>query len=740
VGLFLITSFSGCVQQPGPGSNLIILPPVESITSGNPKYKMASYYSSEEITIEAQPPQYSLPLELSSLQNFQDINTIFSLTDQQKELLRKNGFVVKDFGMTDDITAPYTYLKDHDIPIFITSDTLLHLYHLLFDLTLKGIEERELFDSILNLSKALFDQSLEDYATFTDSNLKEAARRNIGFFGVALSLLQTPTEGYNGSESIRTVSFSIPEVVAENVTVELSMIETHEGYHLSPLFHYLEDYSQYVPRGHYTQSEILKRYFKTMMWYGRIAFLLRGSDIVSEEDATIATIQACLISTSLSFLTYQETPLMSLWERIYAITSFFVGTADDLIPSEYLTSIDTVFGNRFTASDFINETKMLNLRGTLAQLRSPQIYGGTGNVVILPPFTKEKLTEALEKTKGMRLLGQRFIPDSYMFQNLVAPTTGSYTGDGTPFTCWNGERVFPRGLDIMKILGSTRAGQILDHEGDTAYSYYNRQVETLSDQFAALNVTEWNRNLYGSWLFSLQPLLGRFDTRYPVFMQTTAWSDKELQTVLVSWTALRHDTILYAKQSYTPVLTAIPPEENPVAGYVEPVPELYQRLQSLTTMTRRGLTDLNALNETEASRLSNLETLLGRLLSISSIELEGKDLSQNDYEFIRGFGEHLNDVIMGVNDQGKQTMIIADVHTDANTGEVLEEAVGFVNLIIVAYKNPDGSIIAGAGPVCSYYEFKQPISNRLTDEAWTQLLEQGEEPNRPTWTDSFVAE
>ena len=701
---------------------------------------MASYYVSDEITIDAQPPQYDLPLDLADIHNFNSIDDVFVFTAEQKKLLRDNGFVVQDFGVEDDITEPYEYLKDHKIPVFVTSDTLLHLYHIMFDQTLKGIEEREFFDSILDLSKALFDKSIEDYETFTEPDLKEAARRNVGFFGVALSLLQTPTDGYNNSETIRTVSFSIPDYASENVTTELSFIQAHEGFQDSSIFHYKEDYSQYHPRGHYTQSEKLKRYFKTMMWYGRITFLLRGSDIVNEVDANIATTQACLISTALSSLTDHERPLEELWGRVYTVTSFFVGTADDLIPFEYLTNINTVFGTRFNATEFTNKTKMLTLLGTLAQLRSPQIYGGTGNVGIQPPFSKEQLNEVLEKTKGMRLMGQRFIPDSYMFQNLVFPTTGQYTGDGTPFTYRMGQRVLPRGLDIMTILGSTRARELLDADGDTAYEFYDRQVANLSGQFASLNVTEWNRNLYWGWLYSLKPLLGSFDSRYPTFMQTNAWDDKELQSVLASWTELRHDTILYAKQSYTPRITSIPPEETPGIGYVEPVPEFYQRLLALTTMTRRGLTDLQVLNETETYRLNNLETLLRRLLTISTLELEGKQLNESDYEFIRDFGEHLDSIITGVNDQGKETTIIADVHTDTNTALVLEEAVGYVDLIIVAYKTPDGKVTMGAGPVFSYYEFKQPMSDRLTDEDWKQLLDAGQQPSRPLWTQSFIGE
>jgi len=88
--------------------------------------------------------------------------------------------------------------------------------------------------------------------------------------------------------------------------------------------------------------------------------------------------------------------------------------------------------------------------------------------------------------------------------------------------------------------------------------------------------------------------------------------------------------------------------------------------------------------------------------------------------------------------EGKETTIVADVHTDTNEpAEVLEEGVGYVDLILVAYKVPDGRTIIGAGPTLSYYEFKQPINNRLTDEAWKQMLKSGKPPLRPAWTSSF---
>jgi hypothetical protein len=158
----------------------------------------------------------------------------------------------------------------------------------------------------------------------------------------------------------------------------------------------------------------------------------------------------------------------------------------------------------------------------------------------------------------------------------------------------------------------------------------------------------------------------------------------------------------------------------------------------LTKMTREGLSQLGVLSSEENGRLLSLEAVLNTSLGIAINELEGKQLTDDDYDFIRDFGSRLENIVVGVEAEGKETTIVADVHTDTNPpAEVLEEGVGYVDLILVAYKVPDGRIIVGAGPTLSYYEFKQPIDNRLTDEQWKQMLESGQAPPRPTWTGSF---
>ena len=744
----------------------------------NPKLAFSSHYNPTNVSVTPNVPSYQLPLTSGDISNFEKINTVFNLSESAKELLRSNGFVIINYGHEDDITAPYEYLKWHEVPIFVTADTLLHLYHIQFNEILKGVEEREFFDELVTMSKAMLVRAEHDYNNFSDSEpeLKEAARRNVAYFSVALKLLQTPTEGYNGngSENIREINFSIPNYVKDEVEAEIANIEKHEGFQPSPIFNsnancscsdsccYCEDYSQYVPRGHYTQSEKLKRYFKAMMWYGRMAFLLKGCNgddaLVSEHDAKISTIQAALISSELPEVKAGDKPVQEIWDRIYAVTAFFVGKADDLTPYEYANALNSTFGVDFNLSELSDEANLLALKAELAKMRSPEIYGGSGVCVVYPPITREKLYECLDKTKGMRFMGQRFVPDSYMFQQLVSPAVGMYVGNDTPFTMCitqlGPERCFPRGLDVMAVLGSEMAEDILREEGDTEYgsksdnkpvdvcsnsnnTSYDIQLNTLKSDFAGVNISEWNQNLYWSWLYTLKPLLTEFGDGYPTFMQTEAWQKKELQTALASWTELRHDTILYVKQSYTPPRSvAMPPK--PV-GYVEPVPEFYARLLSLTQMTEEGLADLDVLTETEQERLQSLERILERLVNISKAELENKELNESDYEFIRNFGESMDSIVAGVDARGINTTIVADVHTDCNTGKVLEEGVGYVNMILVAYNVPDGRIIVGAGPVFSYYEFKHPMDDRLTDEKWKEMLEnEKESPEVPEWVKGIM--
>jgi hypothetical protein len=49
-----------------------------------------------------------------------------------------------------------------------------------------------------------------------------------------------------------------------------------------------------------------------------------------------------------------------------------------------------------------------------------------------------------------------------------------------------------------------------------------------------------------------------------------------------------------------------------------------------------------------------------------------------------------------------------------------------------------GGFQLAVGGVYSYYEFLQPMSDRLTDEAWRAMLDAGTQPDRPGWEQPFM--
>ncbi len=691
----------------------------------DPQAAFRAWYSPVEYDVTPQAPGYTLPLNLAQVTVPEQLT--YRLDEAALAALARNGFVVTDYGVEEDITEIYSWADDRGIPPFVTVDTLLHLYHLQFDQTLKVIEENEFVPAMAEFSREMI-RVMDGLHGSLSGDLQEAARLNMAYFAVGLQLLDPDAVA--------------PAPVHSLVAEELALIAAHGGFSASAIFGYNEDYSQYVPRGHYTRSEALQRYFKAMMWYGRLSMLLKGGDeaLVSEQQARLQTLQALLIAGTL--YRPENAELLQTWQRIYSVTGFYVGFADDLTPQEYAEAIGKVAGTSFTWANLASDETLFALRSELATYRAPQIYGGTGEVTLMPPFTPEQLDEVLAKTMGLRLMGQRFIADGYMMQELGFPKAGEFTGKGQPFsmemTAGGPQRVFPRGLDVMAVLGSERAHEVLEAEGDTAYANYDAQLAALREEFGGVSAEDWNRNLYWSSLYSLQALVAPVGEGYPNFMRTETWQDRTLWAALASWAELRHDTILYAKQPYMALAGAMPPGQElpPPPGFVEPRPEFYARMLALARMTREGLSAMQVLDEESLARLQSLEEIIQRLLDISLTELRGEAISQEDADYIKSIGWQIKGTLVGMEDEEEKSTVVADVLTDMNTGQVLEEGVGYIKLLVAAYQVPDGRIALGVGPVLSHYEFKHPMSDRLTDEAWREIL-QTNSPEPAPWVESF---
>ncbi len=716
-------------------------------------------FEGPEYTIDAS--QYEFPIDLSEVSHLERILQCYPINASQREYLENNGFVnlgpssiYEDSGYYDLVTV-YKDVKEIGLAPHITTDAMLHVYHVFFDEILKTIEEEHFFELLKNMTLTLIDatNSQVNNATSTtidithvyeaDSvygpvnytitetiSLKKAGERNLEFLYVALKILD-PTA-------------VIPSYLRQNVNAELDLIKANEGFAKSPIFDqsdvdgiltYIEDYSQYKPRGHYTRSELLKKYFNAMMWYGRMSFRMKSA---------LETVQAIMLSEALmmkpSTTVVGAVPAITTWDEIYQVTSFFVGKSDDLTPYDYYLLTAQVFGG--TGSDYsklLNVKRILLYLDKLEELRKPRICSS---------FVRADIEDIENATMGMRLMGQRLVPDSYMFQSLVFPKVGAYEGTGTPFTLseiigWGPGKGFPRGLEAMAVLGNDIAEDFLIRDGDVEYAGYDKQYGMLKAEFSDINESTWESNLYWGWLYALDSLNENFTaSNYPTYMRNRGYLAQKLNTNLGSWTELRHDTILYAKQSYSPTCGMSYP-----VGYVEPIPSLYSRLSDLTNATKENLLDLDLISDSTANDLDDFMDMLEKLQDFSERELKNLPLNESEYDYIKMFGWRLEDLLKNVPEDAGDSRLVADVHTDPNIdpsdgvpGKVLEEAVGNFDIMVVIWndttENDDGVLRASLGPIFSYYEFKQPMSERLTDEEWRGILENDTEvPEQFDWQD-----
>jgi hypothetical protein len=76
-------------------------------------------------------------------------------------------------------------------------------------------------------------------------------------------------------------------------------------------------YSLFRPRGHYTRSERLQRYFRAMMWLQSVPFGLDSADMLQA---------AVVIADELN----QHAPVRRTYERINSLLTLLMGKPDNL--------------------------------------------------------------------------------------------------------------------------------------------------------------------------------------------------------------------------------------------------------------------------------------------------------------------------------------------------------------------------------------------------------------------------
>jgi hypothetical protein len=641
-----------------------------------------------------------------------------ALNESELAALDAQGFALTDRKYFPSFTYGYQTLYLEDLPVYVSADSILDALHVSYDSILKTLEQQQLSGELSAL------------LTGMHARLQAGGGKELGddvvhdadlFIAVARSLLA-------GSEVAPVAGGS-----TKDVHELVALAEAASGVKTFQLFGVLreyEDFSQFKPRGHYTDSVALTRYFKAMMWLGRVDLRLLetqsdGSQVFRRQQLEVTLLLRELI----------DTQLRVHFDRVDRTVAAFVGEPDYMV----LSQVDSLVAD-------LGIESLTDVAGISDDVLAQAIIdGGYGAQRISSHIMMNESEETLPLSRSFALLGQRYVIDSHVFSNVVFDRVD--------------KRMLPDPLDVaFAALGNNRAGALLAPQlakyDSHGYPGALAKMRLLVDEHPA---EYWESSLYTLWLSALRglsPADGADETPglFPV-ARTEAWQRRVLNGQLASWAQLRHDTILYAKQSYTGGATCDFPD-----AYVDPYPQFFARVAAYGT---RGLALLDelvlpdaAFNERLRAHFTLVTDVAKRLQSMAEHERTGVELTPEMLAFINE-AVVVQDVCGGgyfASGWYKKLFFdpfaalepdptIADVHTQPTdeggnfVGHVLHVGTGLPRVMVVVAEGCSGPR-AYAGLASTYREKVTDDFERLDDPTWAGKWRS--EPEVP-WMQELVA-
>ncbi|MFH1842239.1 MAG: DUF3160 domain-containing protein [bacterium] len=668
---------------------------------------------------QAQEEQAAARRAIREIQLFLEHDMVchFDLDDFAHEKLARNGFVI----LPQQQNELFEFYGE-EYP-YITADIIFHTFMVMMRASFHELETLILQGEVGGFTRDLMLASIAQGA-----DLKMASWTNLIHQNSALLAVPTVLCG-----AVSTQDLVLPERWSDLVQQEIDRITAAAGVLQSEVLGHQEDYTEYVPRGRHSGKPELAGYFKAMMWLGRSMLPVESPE---------ATTRALLLLDLLE----QDRELATRWENLDRLLGLFFGERDDLAFPDYLAVAHRVAGEKtgpvargILMSDSLGDEFRLGL----AHFPPSRINSA------YVPWSESMAWQ--ERTRGLRLLGQRYTRDAHLFQSLLEAEI------------WP-----PSGLHVAaELLGSEQARTVLanDHwpQDDPLPS-----LPPSTDPVSTLS--EGHLHCFSS-LF--EPESGT-----PDFMLRPAWEERLVNSALGGWAEVRHATALYVKSAHE--YMGLSGMMDRFHGYVDPYPRFYSRLDSLVQRLDRALNqcglytaldadlsryhaeleaeygprderghyprvpmddwrqqynqELGAMR-LERAMLNEFSGILQQLEVIAHKALLGQPQNIDDGVFLKNLGRRLrilsfNRSSMNVAEEPMSTII--DVATEYQRGECLEVGVGRPLPIYVAVPDGDRTFVC-KGAVYTYYEFTWPVAHRLTDDQWWVAATRIDGLGTPPW-------
>ncbi|MGK3986151.1 DUF3160 domain-containing protein [Sorangium sp. So ce136] len=645
------------------------------------------------------------------------------LDEDELAKLSKNGFVISEKKSFPTFVYGYESIYALDLPLYVSADSILYAVHRSYDAILKAVELASLAPELTRM----LEEMRARLAAGAGSELGDEARADADLYtAVALALLTEERVAPVAGASAATIDELVAGAKAHQGTAEVSLFGADRTM----------DFSQFEPRGHYTDQPELERYFRSMMWLGRVDFRF----LETQPDGT-QLFHRRQLEGAYALRALAEAKTLDRYTRIDDAIQAFVGESDYMTLPELdalLKDLDLsdAGGLAGVPDDRIAEVIVKKGHGT-QRISSHIMINGLGK-------------GTLPLSSSFAMLGQRYVVDSHVFSNVVYDRVQGGTV----------KRMMPNPLDVgFAALGNDQAGLLLGSElGQYRYAPDLHMMRVLVDAHPA---DFWSKNLYNRWLVALRelsPAQALADTEgLPAVAKTEAWGRRLLNTQLASWAELRHDTLLYAKQSYTGGTTCEFPD-----AYVDPYPAFYARIAELAehggkvveTLELSG--DAAWLAEQLPAYFARLHSIAQTLGEMAANERAGLPLTEEHLAFINqavrvqygcgspeGAEGWYARLFFDAYESVTQDPTIADVHTQptdeggAPVGRVLHVGTGLPRLMVVT-ADPCGTPRAFVGLASSYFEKTTEGFARMNDMEWADEIQETR-PDDVAWMKDLVS-
>jgi hypothetical protein len=673
------------------------------------------------------------------------------LTAKQIETLARDKLVVTDQSCMQ-VFSPYV---SPDMPLFITSDSVLNAYHILLEESVLQLEQTnaQALPGVLQSLWKNLDSA--DKPIRGKAELVARAKRHAQIvLGTAIELLSgkpVPADAMTAT----TIRDEVARVEAAAGQTKPAWLGPPDDPQLLAI-----DYSRYKPRGFYSQTDELSRYFRAVAWLQSIPFRIQS------DEELLAILMLGHASEGVA-----TGPIREFFDAFRE----FLGDRDDLDLMAAAAAAPPGWALNLDAGELKKVQQSL-----LA--KAAQSPSQVNDQIALPPAP----------ISSFRVLSAYRLPDAVLFQRTTYPHF-EY-------------RPLPTGMEVCIALGSAHAVRSLD---DPERERVIKVIEKSKPLFS-------EASLYGDYLCCLSTLFDAPATGGPAFMSGEAWQAKSCTTALAGWAQMRHTWMLQAKQ--TDVVLCIVDPNNP-PGFVEPNPAFFGRLKQLarrtaalltktgghrddrflalvqlqglleflekkhaesgassnihrsstrehfarTTLTRvlgayidpqqmrdrdfvakaipkvrsaldevrqrkvgadRYISGMTAARFPLADLWPRLAELSARLQALAEKQLAGAAFTDDERLFIRSYGENLAPLMFHLGDPSEiprdDVPRIADVAYNPSTGEYLEVGIGRPRIMYLLYPTAKGDVLC-RGAVLPYYEFRSPT--RLTDGDWMTRLD-----------------